>query len=167
MITRSISVWTAMASLVVVPSGSKADYPTQRVLTGDTQIKIMRADPTVQAEAKGLRQQLDRYFQMTYDQLWEVVPPAGQLRAVNVAFNRGCPICGKEIFRKGGGNPWILTLQRPFKVQCPVCATVFPTNDFKPWTTARGQLEPDRPTKYFDDGFGYINKKGEPFYFVA
>jgi hypothetical protein len=163
----SISVWAAMAGLVLAASWANADYPTQRVLTSDTQIKAMRADPKVQAEAKGLRKQLDPYFKMTYDQLWKVVPPAGQLRAVNVAFNRGCPICGKKIFQQGGHNPWILSSDRPFKVQCPVCETVFPSNDFKPWTTARGQLEPDRPTKYFDDGFGYINEKGEPFYFVA
>jgi len=156
-----------MAGLVLASSSANADHPSQRVLTGDAQVEAMRADPGVQAEAKGLRKQLEPYFKMTYDQLWEVIPPAAQLRAVNVAFNRGCPICGREIFRKGGGNPWILSTDRPFKVQCPVCKRVFPSNDFKPWTTARGQLKADRGYEYFDDGFGYVNERGEPFYFVA
>ncbi len=165
--TPPFSTGAFTVGLVLAVSVAHADYPTQRGLTSEAQIASMRKDPGAQAEARQLRERLKRYLDMPYDRLWEVIPPAEQLRAVNVAFNRGCPICGREIFRKGGGYPWIRSADRPFKVQCPECETVFPSNDFKPWTTARGQLKPDQPYEYFDDGFGYVNEKGEPYYFVA
>ncbi len=170
----SVSPWMphlaaafTVGTVVASAAGASPAYPTRRALTSEAQVKALRGNPKTQAEARKLRKQLHRYLEMSYEQLWQFIPPAKQLRAVNVAFNRGCPICGREIFREKGHYPWIRSSDRPFKVQCPICKTVFPSNDFKPWTTARGQLKPGPDDKYLDDGFGYINEKGEPFYFVA
>ena len=56
-----------------------------------------------------------------------VIPPEVP-RAFDV-HREGCPICGVGI-KKHGMYAWLMSPDRPFKLQCPECKTVFPDNDF-------------------------------------
>lgn len=104
---------------------------------------------------------------MTDQELWDFVPPPEQLRALNVCFGVDCPVHGAEIFRKGGHYPWITTDDRPFKVKCPVGGEEYPSNDFKPWNPRSITEAPQKGPGYVDDGAGWVNDKGQRFYFVG
>lgn len=106
-------------------------------------------------------------LEMSDQELWDFVPPLTQLRALNVAFNVGCPVHGQEVFRKGGHYPWIMSRERPFKVECPVGGEVYPTNNFVPWHHGGKEGEVDTTEEYVDDGTGYEGPDGQRYYFVA
>jgi len=72
-------------------------------------------------------------IKMSDQELWDFIPPPEQIRAINVHIAHDCPVCGDEITRKAGHYPWIIKRNKPFKLQCPVCKNIFPSNDFQPW----------------------------------
>ena len=55
-------------------------------------------------------------------------------RAVGVNVDKGCPNCGSAIYASSKGArifAWIYSVEgHPWKVQCPHCGELFPTNDF-------------------------------------
>ena len=53
------------------------------------------------------------WIAMSDQELWDFVPPPGQLRALNVSFGVGCPVHGTEVFRRGGHYPWIMIPASP------------------------------------------------------
>ena len=108
-----------------------------------------------------------RWLAMRDAELWDFVLDAEVPRALNVRFGQGCPVCGKEVFAKGGHYPWIMSTDEPFKVKCPVCERVFPTNDFAAHLTSGRKEELDTTEKYVDDGFGWVDENGEHYWFVA
>jgi hypothetical protein len=59
-----------------------------------------------------------------------MIPDADLPRALNVRFGVDCPVHGQEIFKAGGHYPWIMSEERPFKVQCPVGKEIYPSIDF-------------------------------------
>jgi hypothetical protein len=131
------------------------------------------------------------------EELWALVPGQDLPRAIDVTIDRnaegpltlGCLICGDKISRFGNYpyDPDIENL--PWKLTCPSCNTVFPTNDFgkyyksgidekglfNPAKADRGLLfntahpDPDDPLHKFgvDDGFGYIDKNGRAHKFIG
>ncbi len=104
-------------------------------------------------------------LKMSDEALWNFVPPAEQLRSLEVAFNVGCPVHGKEVYVKGGHYPWIMTHELPFKLKCPIGGEMYPSNDFDPWGTDKNKVDTSQP--YLDDGNGYVDEKGQHYYFVA
>lgn len=104
---------------------------------------------------------------MSDDELWDFIPPPEQLRALNVSFGNGCPKCGKEIFRAAGHYPWITSRDKPFKVECPVCHTVYPSNDFEPWNPESITEEPQKGPDYIDHGAGWMSEDGKRYFFVG
>lgn len=112
-----------------------------------------------------------RFFtQMSDEELWNYIPPAGQLRALNVHFGSDCPVHGAAIHRKGGHYPWIMSRDKPFKLQCPVGQEIYPSNDFQPWwTKSKTPVTPENSSpreKYVDHGAGWVDEKGERYWFV-
>ncbi len=114
------------------------------------------------------------FVEMSDEELWKFIPPAEQFRALNVHFGSDCPIHGAEIHRKGGHYPWIMSRDKPFKVECPIGHEVYPSNDFKPWwTESKTAVTPVTPEnssphdKYVDNGAGWVDEKGERYWFVA
>lgn len=86
----------------------------------------------------------------TDDALWAMVPAQDVPRTIDVTLNRaarepkvsGCLNCGNDL-SAFGNYPYIVTVEKhPWKIECPVCHALFPTNDFE---------------KYYKSG---INKKG-------
>lgn len=120
-----------------------------------------------QRQQRALEERVVWVLAMSDRELWEYVPPVTQRRALNVAFNVGCPIHGTEILRRGGPYPWIMTRERAFKVECPVGGEVYPNNDFVPWHHGGREGEIDTTEAYVDDGTGYRGPDGQGYHFVA
>ena len=106
-------------------------------------------------------------LEMADQDLWDFVPPPEQIRAINVCIAHDCPTCGDEITRKAGHYPWIMSRERPFKVECPVCEGVFPSNEFEPWNLGGLNGAPERGPGYVDKGLGWLDADGRRYYFVA
>ncbi|MBQ2743778.1 MAG: S-layer homology domain-containing protein [Oscillospiraceae bacterium] len=76
----------------------------------------------------------DYYLQYT-DALYEMIPSQGIPRSYHVGYNedpdiRICRYCGANL-QQYGSYPWsVNALTRPWKVQCPDCKRLFPSNDF-------------------------------------
>ncbi|MES2463355.1 MAG: hypothetical protein V4671_22505, partial [Armatimonadota bacterium] len=111
------------------------------------------------------------FVNMSDEELWNFIPPASQFRALNVHFGSDCPVHGAEIHRKGGHYPWIMSKDKPFKVECPIGHEVYPSNDFHPWwTEGKAPVTPENSSpheKYVDNGAGWVDEKGERYWFVA
>ncbi len=128
--------------------------------------KIARYD-WAKRQVEGSKAACGRWLAMSDDELWDFVPPPEQLRALNVSFGNGCPIHGKEVFRKGGHYPWIMSSDRPFKVKCPVGGEEYPGNDFEPWNLNALTDKPETGPGYVDHGAGWVDDKGIRYFFVG
>ncbi len=78
----------------------------------------------------------------------------------------GCPICGTKIFEGRGHYPWIWDPDKPYKIECPICHRVFPTNDYHKWMLEGRKEKLDTTQEYVDDGEGYIGPDGTKYRFV-
>ena len=94
----------------------------------------------------------------------------------------GCPNCGKELLRHKNGH-WDMDWEaHPWKVKCPHCGNLYPSNDFgafhKSGLDEHGlfsyeradrsllvnELYPDKPADYcVDDGQGWYLDRSDPF----
>lgn len=79
----------------------------------------------------------------------------------------GCPNCGLAV-RKYGNYAWIISADDPWKVKCPSCASVYPSNDYQSFIDSgfkdRSLLTGDHP----DDGFGWKSPDHkQKYWFVA
>lgn len=127
------------------------------------------------------------------DELWHMIPGQKLPRAIDVSMYKGqrpgCPICGHDI-DKYSNYPYSPDLfGAPFKLVCPSCNEVFPKNDFAkyyqsgidetgvfdPAKADRSLLfntehpDPNDPLHMYgvDDGFGWFDKDGHRYLFVA
>jgi len=130
------------------------------------------------------------------EELWRMVPGQNLPRCIDVSwdYNRsprqvGCLKCGSDIF-KYGNYPYEPDFDKlPWKLTCPSCGAVFPTNDFGRYyesgIDAQGLFNPshaDRSLLYntahpdpkdplhtwgMDDGFGYLAGNGRTYKFIG
>ncbi|MGV3510083.1 MAG: heparinase II/III domain-containing protein [Sphingobacteriaceae bacterium] len=131
------------------------------------------------------------------EELWAMIPNQDLPRCIDVTFDRlttgpkflGCLKCGHKI-SKYGNYPYNPDFKnKPWKLTCPSCSSVFPTNDFyKYYLSAideRGLFNPAKGDKSLlfnvnhpdpndplhkygvDDGYGYVNENGRSFRFVG
>ncbi|OGV69837.1 MAG: hypothetical protein A3K19_28965 [Lentisphaerae bacterium RIFOXYB12_FULL_65_16] len=106
----------------------------------------------------------------TDEELWDYVPPATLRRAVFLGpFEAGCPEHGKDVYRAGGSGfyPWKRSADKPWKIQCPVGGESYPSNDFGAYFKGGMKEKLDTTQPYVDDGTGWVNAKGERFFFVG
>lgn len=131
----------------------------------------------------------DKYAAQGDDFLWELVTPQDIPRGIHVNKDLGCPKCGKDINRFGN-YPWKCdVIERPWKITCPACEAVFPTNDFGKYYESgkdaggvfRMELadrsllfnadhpDPSDPLHTYgvDDGLGWKDSKGNVYRFVG
>lgn len=131
------------------------------------------------------------------DELWAMVPGQDLPRCIDVTFDRlttgpkflGCLNCGKKILSYGTYpyNPDFKN--KPWKLTCPSCGAVFPTNDFGKYYQSgideHGLFNPAKADKSLlfntahpdpndplhkygvDDGFGYIDKNGRSYKYIG
>ncbi|MBD3292287.1 MAG: hypothetical protein GF393_05145, partial [Armatimonadia bacterium] len=113
------------------------------------------------------RSNAQRWIEMSDEDLWNFIPPPGQIRAINVCFGVGCPEHGTQVFREGGHYPWIIDPEKPFKVTCPVGGESYPSNDFEPWNADSVNEEPQTGRPIVDTGAGWVDEEGNRYFFVA
>lgn len=131
------------------------------------------------------------------EELWSLVPGQGLPRTIDVTFDvlttgpklLGCLVCGEKLY-KYGNYPYEPDIENlPWKLTCPSCKTVFPTNDFGKFYKSAidehgvfnrdkgdksllfnvAHPDPNDPLHKFgvDDGFGYVDKNGREHRFIG
>lgn len=131
------------------------------------------------------------------EELWSLIPGQDLPRTTDVSFDRnaavpqviGCLVCGDKII-KYGNYPYSPDFDKePWKLTCPSCGTVFPTNDFgkyyKSAIDEKGLFNPAKGDKSLlfntahpdpqdplhkygvDDGYGYIDPNGRAYRFIG
>ncbi len=124
------------------------------------------------SHVESLKSRVAYLMELSDEELWGFIPPAQLTRATFLWRGQGgfpgCPICGKQIFKVGGGfYPWKYDREHPWKVQCPSCGTWFPTNDFATYYTNDMQGQCDMSGDFPDDGSGWKDENGLLHYFVG
>ncbi|WP_158301730.1 OmpL47-type beta-barrel domain-containing protein [Paenibacillus mesophilus] len=128
----------------------------------------------------------DKYVAKGLPFLWDLVPGPNLPRSYGVNQTLGSPITGREIDKFGNYPYKADPLNEPWKIVDPSSGYKFPTNDFGAYYRSgldeHGIFQPnlaDRsllvntlypekgPTWGVDDGFGWVNEKGERYTFVA
>jgi hypothetical protein len=138
------------------------------------------------------------WLEKSDETLWAMVPGQDLPRTIDVTMDTkatngpkrlGCLVCGDKIDIHGN-YPYEPDFEKlPWKLTCPSCKTVFPTNDFAKYYASgideHGLFDPkkaDRSLLYntehpdpkdplhqfgVDDGFGYIDKNGRGHRFIG
>jgi oligo-alginate lyase len=129
------------------------------------------------------------FVDRTDDELWSLVTGQQIPRGIHVNPELGCPSCGRRVYEGHGNYPWILDINKPFKIECPSCGEVWPKNDFNAFHESGlgrgGVFDPtladrsllvneehagaDDPMRGYavDDGLGWVDENGERWWFVA
>ncbi len=137
------------------------------------------------------------WIEKSDEELWEMVQGQNLPRTIDVTFDRlttgpkilGCLKCGLEVLQFGNYPYEPEFEKKPWKLTCPSCKSVFPTNDFGKFFASaideKGQFDaskgdksllfnadhpdPKDPLHKFgvDDGFGYIDNIGRSHKFIA
>ncbi len=131
----------------------------QRTLFTEDRLAAMRDNVGRHAWAGQMRDgfitKADRHLGDSFAELASYVPAPRIPRATYV-HETECPVCGLEL-RKHGWGSWIISKDKPYKVECPNCHGVFPSNDFAAYFASgmkdRSLLTGDYP----DDGFGWAS----------
>jgi len=109
-----------------------------------------------------------RYLEVPDEELAKWVPDPRIPRAVYV-HESGCPNCGLAM-RKYGNYAWIISEDLPYKVECPSCGSVYPSNDYQAFIDSGFQDRSLLIGDYPDDGWGWTSPEyGEArkYWFVA
>lgn len=144
----------------------------------------------------GVAQAARPWLETSDKDLWEMVPGQDLPRCIDVSWDYnldprrvGCPVCGGKI-DAFGNYPYKPDFKdKPWKLTCPSCAAVFPTNDFgkyyrsgidehglfNPAKADRSLLfnaehpDPSDPLHSYgvDDGFGYKAANGRTYKFIG
>lgn len=151
-------LWPLLA-LLVAPAFAKEGVS---LLTPQEAQALKATLPTTPNVPPGLAEATDA-------QLWDYVPPAALRRAVFLGPTEiGCPIHGKEVFRVGGGfYPWLYSSDKPWQVKCPVGGETYPSNDFEAYRRSGMKDKSLLTGPYADDGGGWVDDKGNRFFFVG
>jgi hypothetical protein len=155
------------------PADRKPKYPpkTRRMIRTDAELAQARENikkyPSAKAVADGIIKEADRWLAWDDAALVELITTSDVPRAFETGA-AGCPKCGDSIYQGGKGHyNWIIDLKRPFKVQCPKCKTLFPSNDYEAYYKSGLKDKKGWDTEYVDDGWGYKGANGEKYWFVA
>ncbi len=163
----------------------------QSTIYTEEKIASARINVTKHAWAEKLKEEAvekaEKYLANGEDFLWNLVTPQTIPRCTVASNTEGCPNCGSEMEKKHGIYGWTADPQRkPWKVTCPNCSSVFPSNDFeayyesgkdrhgvfRPELADRGFLKnvlyPNQPVDWgVDDGYGWIDENGYRWVFIA
>ena len=92
--------------------------------------KNIRTYDWAKDKADSIVQKADYYLSLGTELLATLVTSHELPRSTNVNADIGCPVCGKKML--SAGKDWGLDhVNHPWKVCCPSCGTLFPSNDFE------------------------------------
>ncbi|MBQ2742903.1 MAG: hypothetical protein IJF32_08870, partial [Oscillospiraceae bacterium] len=128
------SVCTESVTLQVVEGKSRATYRPEA---------MVRAARENYKKYDWVRENADTYIKVAdkyvphLDKLYDMIASQGIPRS-NALGSKGdpemyrCRFCNEDLMALHGQFPWVHSaLSRPWKVQCPECKRVFPSNDFE------------------------------------
>ena len=160
----------ALIATVMCLTHAAALAKTARTYYTDADVAAIRArakNPSYAREVRAILEKAELLTSRSDEELWDMVPEADLPRALNVRFGFDCPVHGKEVFKVGGHYPWIMSPDKPFKVQCPVGKEVYPSNDFHAYWKGGMKEKLDTKQKYVDDGNGWVDEEGNRYWFAA
>jgi len=79
----------------------------------------------------------DKYVALGNDYLWKMIPGNSIPRTWQIGLTGDpdiyiCRYCGENVQNEYGVYPWVTDpIGRPWKIQCPSCKRLFPSNDFE------------------------------------
>ena len=109
-----------------------------------------------------------RYLEIPDEEIAKWVPDPRIPRSAYV-HETACPNCGLEA-RKFGNYPWIITEEEPYKLECPSCGKIYPSNDYQAFVDSGFQDRSLLTGDHADDGWGWVSPEyGEEqkYWFVA
>ena len=166
-----VSTICIFVAAVLLVSISTAAAKTERTFYTPDKLQNMRDNIATHDWARALKisviARADRAVAVPCEDLAGWVRPPAIPRAAYV-HESGCPKCGLAA-RKYGTYPWIITPEKPYKVECPSCHSVFPSNDFQAFLDS-GMKDRDLLTgDYPDDGWGWTGPDDphHKYWFVA
>lgn len=128
----------------------------------------------------------DIFFDVGLENLIDMVTPQSLPRSFAVNQEYGCPVCKNEVDKYGRWPYLANVVENPWKIICPHCKSVFPSNDFgayyKGGKDKQGVFDPnlaDRsllvntlypergPDWCVDDGFGWVSPDNKKYTFIA
>jgi hypothetical protein len=128
--TQAIGLWCLAILILCVPACAKTGstiYTPERI--ANARRNIERCDWAKKIKDAAVAA-ADHYAAQSDDWLWNLPTPQSIPRGIHVNRQMGCPKCGHAI-DKFGNYPWSIdVLANPWKITCPSCGEVFPTNDF-------------------------------------
>ena len=106
---------------------------TKRTLFTEEKVQALRKNIATYAWAKKQAEKIlveaQVYLDYGTDRLAGMVP-SFELKRSGIVNRGGCPFCGMEMMRHGR-DAWIIDfVEHPWKVKCPHCGALFPSNDF-------------------------------------
>ena len=111
------------------------------------------------------------------EEIWDLITGQSIPRGIHVNPDLGCPECGRDVYAFGN-YPWKVSLERPYKLECPSCGEIWPKNDFEAFyksglgsggiferkladeTLLYNAEPPNNPHYAIDDGMGWIDESG-------
>lgn len=130
-------------------------------------IRQRAADPQYESEVKAILKAASIIADRSDEEIWDMVPPADLTRALTVRYQFDCPVHGEEIYKVGGRFPWITASDKPYVVECPVGHETYPSNDFAAYLKSGRKGKLDTTQKFVDDGNGYVDEKGNRYFFAG
>lgn len=165
-------VRTCLTVALIVLACNTLAAKTERGLYTADQLEAMRENLANHDWARQMRDQAveraARYLDVPDAELGTWVPDPRIPRSIYV-HETGCPNCGLAM-RRFGNYSWIIREDRPFKVECPSCSNVYPSNDYQAFLDSDLQDRSLLTGDYPDDGWGWASPEhGEErkFWFVA
>ncbi len=131
---------SAVETSAELPTGK-----TGRTLYTDDMVAAARENIEKYDWAKSERDSVvaaaDKFVELGAEYIWNNIPGQGLPRAYAVAFENGHPVrdpyefhcryCNTDLLEDHGNYPWTVdAINNPWKIKCPECEKVFPSNDF-------------------------------------
>ena len=136
---------TCVTVLVLLASAS-AHAKTERGLYTAERVEVMRENLAEHEWARAIRDaavaRADKLVGTPMEELAAWVPDP-RIPSAAYVHETGCPNCGLEC-RKFGNYPWIISGDKPWKVECPNCHNVYPSNDFQEYLETALEATPER-----------------------
>ncbi len=142
-------------------AGLPGQAKTERTLYTPDKIQNIRDNIAKHDWAKAIRDSAvasaAKYLEIPDEELAKYVPDPRIPRSIYV-HETGCPNCGLEM-RKTGNYSWIISQDMPYKVKCPNCGNVYPSNDYQAFIDSDFQDRSLLTGDYPDDGWGWESPK--------
>ncbi len=148
-ITALAAGTASVSATVVLADGSEAageaevsvrEGKVSRTYYTETKVQAARENAQkyswAKSEVNAAIKAADKYLNLTLEDAWNLIPGEGIPRSWYVGIKGDpdryyCRYCGSDLKLSNGSYPWLTNpLTKPWKVQCPDCQRLFPSNDF-------------------------------------